>query len=1077
MRQRRTLHGALVLVTASLVAATPGIATAEPGPPPARADQAAEAQPRTLTLITGDRVTSAGGRITVQPRKGVQFVRFGDGEHQYVMPTDAIPLLRADRLDRRLFDVAELFAGDYDRLPRLPLIVSDSSVTRGLSADRRLPAVDGFSAKVATDDLAQRWATLKTSLTSGKIWLDGQRSLSLDVSVPRTGAPTAWAQGLDGTGVTVAVLDSGVDDTHPDLAGKVTARRNFVQDYEGDSDLNGHGTHVASTVAGSGAASGGKYKGVAPGVALLDGKVCFNYLGRGACPESSILEGMQWAAQSGAQVVNMSLGADDTPGVDPLEAAVGDLSAEYGTLFVVAAGNVGAEQSIGSPASADAALAVGAVTKTGVVDSYSSRGPRLDDYGVKPEITAPGTDIVAARSSTSEAGSPGDPYVSFTGTSMATPHVAGAAAILAQAHPDWTAQQRKSALVGAARPNPDFGVFDQGAGELDIVRALRQPVSAAPAAVNVGFQKYPQSDETLVRAVTYRNASDTPVTLKLALDTAAPSGLFSLSAESVTVPARGQVSVELRTAVGAAGSAYGVFSGRLVASAEGVSVQTPFSVFREQPSADLRVTTLDRTGAPAAQSVTMIADHSDYDAFYLMEPEGTFRLPYGTYFVGTVMTGDDGTSTVVTDPVLSVKQDTDLVLDGRKARPVDITMPEPEAAPVAVSVETEQPGAVRSMLATITGGSPGSIYTADQSSQATPELSTVVSALFAKPDGDGGFTGTPYVYQSGWRLAGSYTTGFTRHVTSRDLAKVSTEYAANAPGAMGWRNNTPVVPGVSYPTGYDLPPVSLPSTRTEYFAGDVSWQSSFTEGVETESWPTPLTRLAKQATAYPAGSQSTERWNGAVFGLPMTPALPPYPTVERRGDELVLRLGGYADGAGHVGSADVDYGGQHLAVLRDGKLVEERDDALVGIDVDPSPGRYRVEYSVTAPSLRLSTRRETVLEFTSEHADASVTPPLTAVGFAPELSLDNSAKPHRSMRIPLTFTRQGPAGDVRAAEAEFSYDDGATWHEAPVTGHAGTWTARVKNPSAPGYVSLRGHAVDASGNEVTSTVIRAYEVK
>ncbi|PZG22220.1 S8 family serine peptidase [Nonomuraea aridisoli] len=425
---------------------------------------------------------------------------------------------------------------------------------------------------------------------------------------------------------------------HPDLAGKVAASRNFVPDYEGDDDLNGHGTHVASTVAGSGAASGGKYKGVAPGATLLDGKVCFNYLGRGACPESSILEGMQWAAQWGAQVVNLSLGADDTPGVDPLEAAVDDLSAEYGTLFVVAAGNVGAEQSIGSPTSADAALAVGAVDKTGVVDSYSSRGPRLDDYGVKPEITAPGTDIVAARSSAGEAGSPGDPYVSFTGTSMATPHVAGAAAILTQAHPDWTAQQRKSALVGAARPNPDFGVFDQGAGELDIVRALKQPVSAAPATVNVGFQKYPQSDETLVRAVTYRNTSDAPVTLKLAMDTAAPSGLFALSAESVTVPARGESSVELRTSVGAAGGAYGVFSGNLVASAEGVSVRTPFSVFREQPSADLKVSTLDRTGAPAAQSITMIADHADYDAFYLMEPEGTFRVPYGTYFVATVMT-------------------------------------------------------------------------------------------------------------------------------------------------------------------------------------------------------------------------------------------------------------------------------------------------------------------------------------------------------------------------------------------------------------------------------------------------------
>ncbi|GGO24960.1 S8 family peptidase [Microbispora bryophytorum] len=1091
MRHRRTVHGALVLMfMAALVGVSPGIAAADPAPPSASdpalspadpaAPDAGDAQARTLTLITGDRVTSFNGRITVQPREGVQFVRYGDGKHQYVIPTDAVPLLSADRLDRRLFDVAELFADDFDRMPELPLIVSDSSSTRGLTATSKLPAIDGFSAKVKTGDLAERWATLKKSLTSGKIWLDGQRDLSLDVSVPRTGAPVAWAQGLDGKGVKVAVLDSGIDDTHPDLAGKVVARKNFVQaeetPEEGDHDVIGHGTHVASTVAGTGAASGGKYKGVAPGATLLDGKVCYSYFGNGVCSDSAILAGMQWAVQSGAQVVNMSLGAKDTPGMDPLEQAVNDLSAQYGTLFVVAAGNVGAEQSVDSPASADEALAVGAVTKTGVVDSYSSRGPRLDDYGVKPEITAPGTAITAARSSFADVGNPGDLYVTFDGTSMATPHVSGAAAILTQAHPDWAAQQRKSALMGGARPNPDFGVFDQGAGELDIAQALKQPISATPSAVNVGFQKYPQSDDVLVRTVTYRNASDAPVTLKLAMDGSAPAGLFALSADSVTVPAGGSASVDLRTTLGAAGSTYGVFSGRIVATADGSKVQTPYSVFREQPSADLTVTTLDRSGAKAAQSITMVADYASYQAFYMTEPESTFRLPMGKYFVTTLIIGDDGTSTAVTDAALTVDKDENVVLDGRKARPLDITVPDESAAPVSVSVEAEQPGTFRSMLASISGA-PESIYTSDQTSGPAPELSTVVSALFAKPDGKGGFTDSPYIYQAGWHLTGTATTGFTRHITKTDLAKVTTEYAANAPGAKGWRNNTPVVPGVSYPTGYDLPPVSPPTTRTEYFAGDVSWQSTFTEGFETGNpWPQTLTQVTKQATAYKPGS-STERWNGAVLSQPMTPALAPYPTVERRSDELVLRLGGYADAAGHVGSAEADYGGQHLTVHRDGKLVDERDDALVGIDVDPSPGRYRVDYTVSAPSLRLSTRRETVLEFTSEHNDSSVTPPLTGIGFAPSLDLGNTAKAHRAMQIPITFTQQGDAGPVRTVAVEVSYDDGATWREASVSQHHGAWRTKVKNPPGPGYVSLRGHAVDSSGNTVSMTVIRAYEVK
>ena len=1077
MRQRRTIHGALgLLFMAVLVGATAGVALADPGQPstsqpgtgpadPAITPDAGRARARTLTLITGDRVTSVGGQITVQPRKGVQFIRFGDGKHQYVMPSDAIPLLRADRLDRRLFDMTELFAGDYGRKGELPLIVSDAAAARGLTVSRRLSAIDGFSSKVPTADLTQRWATLKTSLTSGKIWLDAQRTLSLDVSVPRTGAPTAWAMGLDGTGVKVAVLDSGIDDTHPDLAGKVAARKNFVQDYEGGNDLVGHGTHVASTVAGTGAASGGKYKGVAPGATLLDGKVCFSYGSEGACPESSILEGMQWAATSGAQVINMSLGSDDTPGVDPLEAAVDDLTARYGTLFVIAAGNVGAVQSVGSPASADAALAVGAVTKTGVVDSYSSRGPRLDDYGVKPEITAPGTDIVAARSSYSRNGNPGDRYISYTGTSMATPHVSGAAAIITQAHPDWTAQQRKSALVSGARPSPDFGVFDQGAGELDIVRALEQPVSASPATVNVGFQKYPQSDDTIARTVTYRNTGDAAVTMDVAMDSDAPSGVFSLSADSLTVPAGGEASVELRTHVGAA------------ATADGIAVQTPFSVFREEPSADLKVSVLDRTGAPAANSVTMIADHSDYDAFYMLEPESAFRLPQGTYFAATVVTGDDGTTTLIDDPALKIDKATTLVMDGRRARPVAITMPDRSAAPVAVTVEAEHPGTVRSMVGGVTVDATGSLYTADQSKEKTPKLSTLVSALFAKPDGKGGFTGTPYTYQAGWHLAGSFFSGFTRHVASRDVAKVRTEYAANVAGASVFRDNIPSVPGISYPTGYGLPPATLPGTRAEYYAGDVSWQSVVTEGTPGEFFPTVLTQLNKPATRYTPGRTSTERWNGGVLGLPMTPSVPPYPTVERRDDELVLRLGGYGDAEGHVGYSDVDYGGGHLAVYRDGALIAQADDSLVGIDVDPAPGRYRVDYSVTAPALRLSTRRDTSWEFSSKHTDTSVQPPLTAIGFAPALDLANTAKTHRTMRIPITFTQQGSPGKVRSAEVEVSSDDGATWRKAPVSERSGAWSVQVKNPAGPGYVSLRGHAVDSAGDKVTMTVIRAYEVK
>jgi subtilisin family serine protease len=134
--------------------------------------------------------------------------------------------------------------------------------------------------------------------------------------------------------VKVAVLDTGVDATHPDLAGRIKQTQNFTSSAD-TVDRFGHGTHVADIVAGSGAASNGSRKGVAPGADLLVGKVLGD---DGAGYDSWIIAGMEWAAAQGATVVNMSLGGDPTDGTDPLSEAVDRISADSGTLFVVAAG-------------------------------------------------------------------------------------------------------------------------------------------------------------------------------------------------------------------------------------------------------------------------------------------------------------------------------------------------------------------------------------------------------------------------------------------------------------------------------------------------------------------------------------------------------------------------------------------------------------------------------------------------------------------------------------------------------------------------------------------------------------------
>ncbi len=322
------------------------------------------------------------------------------------------------------------------------------------------------------------------------------------------GAPEAWEQGLDGTGVTVAVLDTGVDQTHPDLADQIAETRSFVPG-ETITDVNGHGTHVASTVAGTGAASDGLEKGVAPGADLAIGKV-LNDAGSGA--ESWIIEGMEWGAGR-ADVVSMSLGSQEaSDGTDPMALAVDRLSESTGALFVIAAGNYGRVSGIGSPGAAQSALTVGAVDGADERAYFQDMGPRLGDAVVKPEIVAPGVDVLAARSSAA----PGEgSYESMSGTSMATPHVAGAAAILAQQHPDWTGAQIRDALVSTAKPLAGQTAYQVGGGRLDVPSAAFGDV-VATASVELGYHAWPAADDVAVdRTITYTNLTDTDVTLDL----------------------------------------------------------------------------------------------------------------------------------------------------------------------------------------------------------------------------------------------------------------------------------------------------------------------------------------------------------------------------------------------------------------------------------------------------------------------------------------------------------------------------------------------------------------------------------
>jgi subtilisin family serine protease len=696
--------GASALV-AAFVVGQPGAAMSSTGNGPP-AGQAGSAQASMVTLLTGDRVwvkpAGNGQRpmLSVVPAvrsSPVAYATYQHGGDWYVLPADAAPLVRAGQVDVDLFNVSGLVRAGLDdpRAGSIPLIVryTDKAVAKraaapvGASVARRLPALGMTALKERKGEAARFWSglvgTRPPALGAGlnRIWLDKKVCASLDVSVPQVRAPQAWAAGLTGAGVTVAVLDTGIDTDHPDLVDAIGPTRDFSGKGNVE-DGHGHGTHVASIITGSGAASSGRYKGVAPDARLAVGKVLGD---DGLGSYDSVLAGMQWAAgEVGARVVNMSLGGGPTDGTDPLSLAVNDLTRQTGTLFVVAAGNAGSPDSVKSPAAADEALAVASVDKSDQLSWYSSRGPRVGDGAVKPEIAAPGQDIVAARPpDVPPLGEPvGDYYQKLSGTSMATPHVSGAAAILVQQHPDWTADQLKAALMSTAEPIADQAPFDVGTGRLDVARLVNQPVTAAPGSASV-FLRWPNIGVKEERTVTYRNSGSAAVTLDLSLAMTrddgqpAPADQVTLSADHLTIPAGGQAQVTLTITgqPGQAGHYQGVLVGR---SADGATVlRTAVGVYQEPVRHGLTVRLVDHNGQPSHNSYASLADLDTGNTWWLSSGD-TLRLPEGRYaihgYVESRRSGMEPEYTIIVHPELALTEDTTVLLDGRYSQPVSASV-------------------------------------------------------------------------------------------------------------------------------------------------------------------------------------------------------------------------------------------------------------------------------------------------------------------------------------------------------------------------------------------------------------------
>jgi len=314
-------------------------------------------------------------------------------------------------------------------------------------------------------------------------------------SVPLINADDVWK--LDGDGndcaasgkecltgkwIKIAIVDTGVDYTHDDLGGcfgaecKVIGGYDIVNNDDDPMDDMGHGTHVASIAAGNGA-----LKGVAPDANILAYKVLNQY---GSGYWDWIIEGIERAIdpnQDGdfsdkADIISMSIGGFGDPD-DPVSQAV-DNAVDAGVIVTVAAGNSGPSlQTINSPGTARKAITVGASAKDDSIADFSSRGPVVwnSQSIIKPDVVAPGVNICAAEwdSWLSDSRCLDDYHIAISGTSMATPHVAGVAALVKQAHSNWSASEIKAVIKNTGN---DIGssVLDRGNGRIDAFNAVSQ---------------------------------------------------------------------------------------------------------------------------------------------------------------------------------------------------------------------------------------------------------------------------------------------------------------------------------------------------------------------------------------------------------------------------------------------------------------------------------------------------------------------------------------------------------------------------------------------------------------------------
>ncbi|GAA1360086.1 S8 family serine peptidase [Streptomyces beijiangensis] len=1055
----------------------------------------------TVTLVTGDRVTAtttADGKTAYSAvpaegsAPGTFLSRTDVGGDSYFYPTDVIGKV-GTVLDRELFNVSALIRDGYDDAHRasLPLIVQDSSaatpqVLTGSGPLTRKRTFTSLRAHAAVldkkqagdfgDDIDQGLGGVK------KIWLDGKtKADALDRNLTQINAPQAWAAGASGAGVKLAVLDTGADPTHPDLAGRISESADFTG--TGSSvDGHGHGTHVAATVAGSGAGAPGERSGVAPKADLLVGKVLDN---SGSGTDSQVIAGMEWAVAQGARVISMSLGSGPTDGTDPVSTSLEKLSEDSGALFVVAAGNAGpGVGTVGAPSVAPAALSVAAVDYSNATASFSSRGPALAAGVVKPEIAAPGVNIVAARAAGTNLGTvqTNPDYTALSGTSMATPQVAGAAALVAEEHPDWKAGQIKSALMGSAAKLTS-SVYETGAGLTDAAAALKQSVVSDTTAADFGRM---DGAGTSTRTVTFTNTSSSATTLDLAgaltrSDGVPPAGMTTVSPAKLDLAAgaSGTATVTVDTT----GTPTGTYSGTLTATpAGGQALRIPMVLDR---ATTVTVKAIGRDGTPAMADMTMINTDNGTVVQTGIGATGTrdVRVPDGRYMaLATVRFKIDGVPAVAMMTLDRKADQNEIVFDARTTRPWTASVQgfKTRNELLIGNLGRFMPNGSlfinHSMLA---GGAYGTF--GDQAIWVSPtenvEPDTVQVAehrRLVNADSDITKGDASTLFDLTFSDATVPATGPWHQLSRKDvtkLAKVRATYKAFN-GDYRQQEGTTVYGDDIYGLNMTTPSyVAVPRVRTEYISAEGrTWAKlNYRRTLHT------VMDYDLMYRTFEPGKQSRDTWYTAPYTVRTTGTA--------TGNRLQLTVDDAVDAQGRKAQySDFTYPRTWTpttSLYRDGSLVTEGPGSSIDKTFTGSGAAdYRLERTfASGEAFPIGGEAKGTWTFRTDGSATAAPANLLNVTF--DAGLDNYNRARADRPLLLSAKVSGAHGKLSKVKAYVTSDGGTTWHQVLVCcGINGTYhfIAPHNTLVKGGFLGLRLTAADASGSTVDLGLPRAIPV-